>query len=76
MHCAKFGWNWPRGSGEKDENIKSLCQRRLQRQQKRYAADIFGSEKLIWAFGSGELNMKEKVSKLAQIPTLPITWKW
>ena len=24
MHCAKFGWNWPRGSGEEDENVKSL----------------------------------------------------
>ena len=22
--CAKFGWNWPRGSGEEDENVKSL----------------------------------------------------
>lgn len=24
MHCAKFGWNMPRGSGEKVENIKCL----------------------------------------------------
>ena len=23
MLCAKFGWNWPSGSGEKDENVKS-----------------------------------------------------
>ena len=23
MFCAKFGWNWPSGSGE-DENLKSL----------------------------------------------------
>ena len=22
--CAKFGWNWPCGSGEVDENVKSL----------------------------------------------------
>ena len=22
--CAKFGWNWPCGSGEEDENVKSL----------------------------------------------------
>ena len=22
--CAKFGWNWPSGSGEEDENEKSL----------------------------------------------------
>ena len=27
--CAKFGWNWPCGSGEEDKNVNSLrqCQR-------------------------------------------------
>ena len=24
MLCAKFGWNWPSGSWEKDENVKGL----------------------------------------------------
>ena len=24
MLCAKFGWNWPSGSGGEDENMKSL----------------------------------------------------
>ena len=24
MLCAKFGWNWPSGSGEEDENVKRL----------------------------------------------------
>ena len=24
MLCDKFGWNWPDGSGEEDENVKSL----------------------------------------------------
>mgnify|MGYP003691611305 CR=1 FL=1 len=24
MLCAKFNWNWPSGSGEEDENVKSL----------------------------------------------------
>ena len=24
MFCAKFGWNWPSGSVEEDENVKSL----------------------------------------------------
>ena len=24
MLCAKFGWNWPSGSGEEDVNVKSL----------------------------------------------------
>ena len=27
MHWTKFGWNWPSGSGEGDENVKSLQQR-------------------------------------------------
>ena len=27
MLCVKFGWNWPSGSGEKDENVKSLQHR-------------------------------------------------
>ena len=51
MLCAKFCWNWPFGSGE-EENMKSL--QRLWRQQ---TADILWSEKLTWAFGSGELKM-------------------
>ena len=55
MLCAKFGWNWPSGSGEEDENVKSLRQR--QRQQRRRTTDKFWSEKLTWAFGSGELKM-------------------
>ena len=24
MFCVKFGWNWPSGSDEEDENVKSL----------------------------------------------------
>ena len=55
MLCAKFGWNWLSGSGGEDENVKSLRQRR-QRQQRRRTTDIFWSEKLTWAFGSGELK--------------------
>ena len=27
--CAKFGWNWPNGSGEEEEKVKSLQQQRL-----------------------------------------------
>ena len=30
MLCAKFGWNWPSGSGEEDENVKGLRQQRRQ----------------------------------------------
>ena len=56
MFCAKFDWNWPSGSGEEDENVKSLRQWR-QRQRRRRTTDKFWSEKLTWAFGSGELKM-------------------
>ena len=59
MLCAKFGWNWPSGSGEEDENVKSLRQRRQQQRrqrQRRRTTDKFWSEKLTWAFGSGELK--------------------
>ena len=49
--CAKFGWNWPSGSIE-EENVKSL--RQCQHQWR--TTDKFWSEKLIWAFGSGELT--------------------
>ena len=46
--CAKFGWNWPSGCGEEDENVKSL-------QTDRQTDDRW-SEKLTWAFSSGELK--------------------
>ena len=56
--CAKFGWNWPSVSGEEDEYVKSLRQRQRpqqrQRRQRR-TTDKFWSEKVTWAFGSGEL---------------------
>ena len=57
MFCVKFGWNWPSGSGEEDENVKIL---RQQRQQRRRTTDKFWSEKLTWAFGSGELKIQHK----------------
>ena len=28
MLCTKFGWNWPSGSGEEDENGKKFTDRR------------------------------------------------
>ena len=45
------GWNWPSGSGEEYENVKSLRQRR------HVWNDNDGQlEKLTWAFDSGELQ--------------------
>ena len=56
--CAKFGWNWPSGCGEEDENVKNLRQRqrRQLQQQRRRTVDKYWSEKLTWAFGLGELK--------------------
>ena len=53
MLCAKFGWNCPCGSGEEDENVKSL-------QTDRWT-DNRWLEKLIWAFSSGELKTEYKI---------------
>ena len=52
MFCAKFCLNWPSGSGEEYENVKSL------RQQRWWTMEKFWSEKLTWAFSSGELKIQ------------------
>ena len=53
MLCAKFGWNSPGGSGEEDENVKSL---QTDGRTDRQTPDNRWSEKLTWAFSSGELK--------------------
>ena len=58
MLCAKFGWNWFSGSGEEDENVKSLRQW--------WITDKFWSEKHTWAFGSGELIKMAKTIKVVR----------
>ena len=81
MLCGKFGWNWPGGSGEEDENVKSLRRQRQQQQQQRQrrqrrTTDKFWSEKLTWAFGSGELKM-ECLSDRNLTMSGPLTlWGW
>lgn len=49
--CAKFGWDWQSGTGEKNENVKSLGRWRRQ------TRDKIWSEMLSLAFGSGKLKM-------------------
>ena len=46
MLCTKFGWNWPNWLWRRRRKVKSL-QRTM---------DKLWSEKLTWAFGSGELK--------------------
>ena len=53
--CAKFGWNWLSGSGEEDENVKSLRQQQRGRRQP-LTTDKFWSEKFTLVFSSGELK--------------------
>ena len=53
MLCAKFGWNWFSGFGEEDENVKSL---QTDGRTDRQTPDDRWSEKLTWAFSSGELK--------------------
>ena len=57
MLCAKFGWNWLSGSGQEDENVKSLqTDRQTDGRTDRQMMDDRWSEKLTWAFSSGELK--------------------
>ena len=68
MHCANFDWNWPNGSVEEDGNVKSLRQQRQQRQRQRRTTYKFWSEKLTWAFGSGELKKRTRISNYSDRP--------
>ena len=63
MLCAKIGWNWPSGSGEEDEHVKSLqADGRTDGQTDRQTTDDRWSEKLTWAFSSGELKTLKLLS--------------
>ena len=59
MIGAKFGWNWPSGSGEEDGNVKNL--------QTDGWTDGEQLEKLTWAFSLSELKIngiKKEKTKL------------
>ena len=58
MLCAKFGWNMPGGSGEEDENVKSL---QTDGRKDGQTTDDRWSEKLTWAFSSGELKTMNRL---------------
>ena len=61
MSCAKFGWNWPSGSGEQDENMKSL-QTDRQQSTSDHKSSIELSDQVVslrGAFGPSELKIQE-----------------
>jgi hypothetical protein len=68
MICAKSGWNWSSGSGEEVENVK-VCRRTDGRSDRR-TPDNGRSEKLTWAFSSGEL----KIKYFSYLPTHRSNW--
>ena len=70
------------GSWEEDENVKSLHQG--QRRHQRQIMDKFWSEKLTWAFGSGELIIMSFMRKMYKMDKshvlndvcVKFVWKW
>ena len=54
MLYAKFGWNWPSGSVEVDENVKKFTDRRTDDERQAI------KKKLTSAFSSGELKIDWK----------------
>ena len=59
MLCAKFGWNWPCGSGGENKNVRSLP---------KWTTDKFRSEKITWALnGSSDLKIQMELIKIQNI---------
>ena len=78
MLSAKFGWNWPSGSWEGNENMKSLRQQWQQQQiqQRRWTTDKFRWEKLTYAFSLGEHWVYENKSKAYRYFLFEYVWNW
>ena len=85
MLCAKFGWNWPSGSGEEVENVKSLQTDRqtdgqTDGQTDRQTTNDRWSEKLTWAFSSGELKITKDAEPTSNQPLVIMSrwakWRW
>ena len=71
MLCAKFGWNWLSGSGEENKNLKSL---ETDGHSDRQTTDNRWSEKLTWAFSSGELKNSKYVCYISIFFKAHISW--
>ena len=56
MLSVKYGWKWSSCSGEEDENVK-VYRRTMDNRQ---------SEKLNWAFSSGELKKDKTIKKISK----------
>ena len=57
MVCTKFGWNWPSGSRYEDFKMWKVYDNDAADDDDhgQRTTDKLWSEKLTWAFGSGEL---------------------
>ena len=68
MLCVKFGWNWLSGSGEEDENVKSLqTDGKKDREMDRQTTDGRWSVKLTTASSLSELKRKFEIYILLDI---------
>ena len=68
MLCVKFGWNWLSGSGEEDENVKSLqMDGQKDGQMDRQTTDDRWSVKLTTASSLSELKRKFEIYILLDI---------
>ena len=83
MLCAKFGWNWPNGSGEEVKNVKSL---QTDKQTDGQTDDRQQAiRKAHRAFSSGELKTMARVEKILKVNMMNSSrnyfifnwfWKW
>ena len=73
MFCAKFGCNWPIGSGEEDQNVKSLRKRQWRRQRTNF--DQKSSLELKTCKTKHQLNCLCVYFSNSMSPHLPHIWE-
>ena len=77
--CAKFGWNWPSGSGEEDEKLKSLQTDRQTDRQPDGRTDGRTDRRRMtgaWAFSSGELKIVIWIKLNRKWTIISDSWKY
>ena len=74
MLCAKFGWNWPSGSREENENVKNLRQRR--RQRRRRTTDNFDQKSWLLNRLRQQQRRRRRRTNLVQKSSLEPWLRW